>query len=97
MTEYLFAKMRNQKYDSDRFIADSGATSHMVNSEENMTNLKDTETRVTIGDSRTFICKKCGDWHGYRELDKKIHCMMLSDTAVIIGLHASLFSMTRAL
>ena len=27
---------------------------HMVNSEENMTNLKDTETRVTVGDRRTI-------------------------------------------
>ena len=39
------------------FIADSDATSHMVNSEEDMTNLKDSETGVTVGDSRTIIRK----------------------------------------
>ena len=29
----------------------------MVNSEENMTNLKDAETRFTVGDSRTLTRK----------------------------------------
>ena len=40
---YLFAKTSNQKHDIKIFITDYGATSHMLNSEDNMTNLKDTE------------------------------------------------------
>ena len=41
------------------FIKYSGAMSHMVKSEEIMTNLKDVETRVTIGDIRTLIRSNC--------------------------------------
>ena len=42
------AKTSNQKHDKGIFIADSGATSHMVKSENYITKLKDTKTRVTI-------------------------------------------------
>ena len=33
---------------------DSVATSHIIKSEENMMNLKDAETQVIVGDSRTL-------------------------------------------
>ena len=46
----FIAKTSNQEYDSEHLIEDSVATSHMVNSEENMMNLKNDETRITIGD-----------------------------------------------
>ena len=46
------------------FIADYGATSYMVNSEENMINLKDTEIKVTAGYRKTITGTKRGDWHG---------------------------------
>ena len=39
----FISKTSNQDNDRKIFIAGSGATSHMVNSEDNMTNLKDTE------------------------------------------------------
>ena len=45
--------------------------SHMVNSEENMTNLQETKTQVTIGDSRTLTGEKSGDWHGYHRREVK--------------------------
>ena len=57
--------MSNQKYDSETFITDSSAIPHVVNSEEKMTNLKDVETPVTAGDSRTITGDKRGDWYGY--------------------------------
>ena len=47
-------KILNKEHDRKKCIVDSSATSHMINSEENMTNLKNTETRVTVGDSRTL-------------------------------------------
>ena len=53
----FIAKTSNQDHDSETFITDSGATSYIVNLEENMTNLKDAETQVTIGDSRTITKK----------------------------------------
>ena len=69
----------------------------MVNSEENMTNLKDTKTRVTVGDSRKFTRKKRGDWHGWKKRDLKPHRVTLKNTAVITGLHANTPSVTRSL
>ena len=39
--------------------------------------------------------KKCGGWHGYQRRDEKIHRMKLSNTVVITGLHANIFSMTN--
>ena len=96
--EKLFImKTSNQDHDGEKLIADSGATSHMVNLEENMTNLKDSKTRVTVGDSRIITGTKRGDWHGYQRHDGKLHCVMLTNTAIIPGLHANLFSVIRAL
>ena len=69
----------------------------MVNLEENMTNLKDSETRFTVGDSRTLTGKKCGDWHGYQRRDGKLHRVMLSNTYVIPGLYENNFRAMQAL
>ena len=57
--ELFIVKTSNQDHDGKTFIMDSSAMSHMVNSEENITNLKDAKTRVTVGDSRTLTKKKC--------------------------------------
>ena len=62
-----------------------------------MTNLCDEETLVTVGDSGTLTSTKCGYWHGYQKHDRKIHCVMLSDTVIIPGLYANLFSIMRSL
>ena len=59
----------------------------MVTSEENMTNLHDAKTQVTVRDSGSLTGKKCGDCHGYQKYDGKLHCVALSDTDVIPGLH----------
>ena len=40
----FIAKISNQSHDKETFIVDSNSTSHMVNSEENMTNFKDAKT-----------------------------------------------------
>ena len=42
MTNYLL-KTQNQDHDRETFIADFGATSHMVNTEENVANPKGAE------------------------------------------------------
>ena len=76
---------------------DSGVTSHIVNLEETMTNLKDVETRVTVGYSRTLTRKKLADWHICQRRDLKLHHVMLTNMFVIPCLHANLFIVTRAL
>ena len=90
-------KMSNQNHESKTFIVDSGATSHMVNSEENMTNLRDAETRVTIGDTRTLTGKKRGNWYIYQRRGIKLHCVTLFNTELFPGLHAYLFNLSRLL
>ena len=69
----------------------------MVNSEENMMNLKDAETRVIVGHSRTLTEKKCGGWPGYHISDRKLHHVTLSIRAVIPGLHTNIFSVKGVL
>ena len=61
-----------------------------------MMKLKDSETRVTVGDIITLMGKKCGDCRGYQKIDGKIHHMTLSDTAWIPGLNTNTFSVTRS-
>ena len=43
----------------------------MVSSEENMTNLKVTKTKVTVGDSKPFTGTKRGNWNGYQRRNVK--------------------------
>ena len=71
--------------------------SHMVNSEDNMTNLNNAETGVTIGDSRTFTGKNVVIGTSIINVTENSIILTLSDTAVIPGLHSNLFSVTRAL
>ena len=62
-----------------------------------MTNLKDVETRVTVGYSRTLTRTKLADWHICQRRDLKLHHLMLTNMVVIPCLHANLFIVTRAL
>ena len=54
-----------ENHGRNTFIIYSDAMSHMVNSEENMMNLKNAKTRVIIEDSKTLTMEKIGDWHVY--------------------------------
>ena len=69
----------------------------MLNLEENMTNLKDAETLVIIGDSITLTGGGCRYWYVYQRRDRKLYHVMLYDTAAIPGLYENLFIMTGAL
>ena len=57
-----------------------------------MTNLHGARTRFAVVDSGNITGTKCGNVHGYQQRDGKIHCVTLSDTAIIPGLDANLFS-----
>ena len=87
MEDVIYNKMfipkpSNQNHARKILIADYGATQYMVNLEENMTNLKDAKTRVTIGYRRKLTGKKHGDWHGYQRYDGKLYRVILSNMAV---------------
>ena len=59
-----------------------------------MTNLKNSETRVTIGESRTLTMKKYDGYHGYQRRDGKIYHVALSDMSIILGIYTNLFRVT---
>ena len=69
----------------------------MLNPEENMTNLKDAKAQVTVGDIRTPTRTKRGNWHICQKRDRKLNYTMLTNTAVMQGLHTNLFRVMRAL
>ena len=54
-----------------------------------MTNLNDTETKVTVGDRKTLTEKKYGNWNSLQKRNGKQHHVTSINTAVIIGLHAN--------
>ena len=62
-----------------------------------MKNLKDAETRVTVGDSRTITTTKFGNWHGYQKIGGKLHRLTLSNTSAISDMHENLFSVMQEL
>ena len=51
LRQNIYRKNAKPKYDSETFLTDSCSMSHMVNTEENITNVNDTDTLVTVGDS----------------------------------------------
>ena len=46
-----------------------------------MTNLKDTKITVTAGDCKTLTRKKCGDWHGWKKSNGKLHHVTLTNNS----------------
>ena len=62
--------------------------SRMVTSEENMSNLRNAETIVTVGDSETITGTKCGNWHQYHKHDGKLYCAMFSNTTELPRIHS---------
>ena len=90
---YLSQKNQIKSITEKTFIADSGVTSHMVHPEYNMTNLKDSETRVSVGDSRTETGENVDIGTAIRGVTEKYH-VTLSNMSVIPGLHAELFRVT---
>ena len=92
-----FLKKLNKEHDSVIFIVDSGATSHMVKSENYITKLKDTRTRVTIWDRRTLTGTKHGNWHDWNKRSRKLHPVTLTNMVVIPCLHPNLFNVAWAL
>ena len=62
-----------------------------------MTNLKNDEIQVTIGDSRNLTGKNRGNWNVYERHARKLHCVTLSNTSVIASLNTNLSRVTLEL
>ena len=98
VTRGRFMKMKIQmthnKPDTKKYLSQKGQAwnittrhllrmSHMVTTEENITNLWYTETRVAVGDIGTIIREERGVCNGYQKHDRKLHCMTLSYMYII--------------
>ena len=70
---------------------------YMIELEENMTNIWDMDTPVTMGDSGKITWTKNGDWRCYYKNDKKLHIVVLAKMDAIPGLHTKLFNVIQAL
>jgi hypothetical protein len=80
------------------FIADTGASSHMVNSKKYLTELVPYDTSITAGHDDLMKCTEKGTYRGYLKnaLGKKIP-VYLTDGIHVPGLNVILFSITKCI
>ena len=55
--------------------------------EEDMKNIKDAETWVTVGGSGKSSRTKHGYWYSHQKHGRKLHRMILTDMDIIPGIH----------
>ena len=79
------------------FTPDSGCTSHMVNSLNNMTKIRELKTLVNTGKKKTMTGQLQEDWKGYHKRDSKVYPQKCTYTAYISDLSVNIFSVTCAL
>ena len=79
------------------FVDESGATSYMVNSLKNITNLREVKTVVKTGNDKMMRGSLQSDWKGYQKRDGKFYPVTCTDTAYILDLSVNIFSVTRVL
>lgn len=80
------------------WIGDTGASCHMTRSLVGMSNLRNTNHTVTIGNGRTVTAGKMGTWRGIIvQEDGSTMNITLKDVAYVPTLHVNLFSITQAM
>ena len=79
------------------FVSDSGSMSHMVNSLNNMTNLRELKTVVNTVNKKTMMGLLQGDYKVYQKRDVKLYTVTCTDTAYIPYLIVNNLSVTHAL
>ena len=72
-------------------IADSGYTSHMVNSLSNMTNLREVETVVKKGNKKTMTGSLRVDWKENQKIGGKLYPMTCTEISYIPDLSENCF------
>lgn len=79
-------------------ICDSGASSHMFNSDDGMYNVRETESLITIGNGKTLKATKQGSIRAtVLQKDGSTLDIDLHDVKFVPGLAVNLFSLTCAL
>ena len=84
--------------EKDIWVADSGASSHMTNSLEGMTDLRESKSYVTFGDSKRLKVSKIGTKHGVAvQKNGEIKKIAIRNVKYVPDLYCNLFSLTSAM
>ena len=83
MTGFIFI-YKKRKYDNKKITPNSGATSHMAGSKENMPYLSDAERKVSVRGSGKLTRKKQKNLPGNQKRGVKFHHVALTDTEIVI-------------
>jgi hypothetical protein len=83
---------------SSIFLGDSGASTHMGNEDEGMYDIQDINDPVTVGNGKVLRATKVGKLRRtVHQMDGSTLDVVLPDYKFVPGLHANLFSITKAL
>jgi hypothetical protein len=94
----LIAKSIEDGYASDQtFIADTGASSHMVYSMRDLTNIQEVDTKVTAGNNMTMKCTLKGDYVCYLQSEGRNFRVTLKDVLYVPELNVNLLSIHNVL
>ena len=96
-SDMILMVQRNTNINKTTWVADTGASCHMTNSLEGMTNLKDVNRTVTIGNGKKMVVKKNGTWNCFI-IDKGIKKLVtLTDVNYIPELYCNLFAIEKTM
>jgi hypothetical protein len=89
---------RSEEMKRNIWIADTGASTHMGNSDAGMTDVTMINAPITIGDGKVLYAEKIGRKHAtIIQQDGSLIDVVLQDYKYVPGLHVNLFSLTKCL
>ena len=92
--QFCIMTSSTDKFEENIWIADSGATAHMVNSIEGFQNFKETQGTITIGNGEGLQIKGTGTWKGVmKNQNGKETPITLKEVEYVPDLMCNLFSM----
>ena len=87
-----------EQFDKSTFIADTGASTHMVNSDEGMFDCKDIEEPIVLCNGKKMIARKIGKVRMTAlQVDGSTADVVLQGVKFVPGLDMNLFSVLRSL
>ena len=93
----MASNTQNMK-ENNIWIGDTGASCHMTNSLEGLSDLKKASFEVTMGDGKSMITTQVGKWTGVAiQKDGKAKPITLNKVAYVPKLCVNLFSITQVM
>jgi hypothetical protein len=82
---------------SHLWLADSGASTHMTNSEKGIYNVRLTETKITIGNGKHLLSHKIGDLRMSYAVKGETYTLVVQNVKYVPQLYVNLLSIPTAL